>query len=394
MEALSKASQAGAALRRPLVSIGLVLTLALLVILGADAGAKVWLGERAEPTLKRPPNVVDLPQKVAALPNPKPGAQFLLIGNSHTYALPGRHAGEPLRPDFGGTLLDELAARLSPPDQQSGPTFYRLAHPNLLPFEALSRVTQMLLRGYRPGVVVWGITFRNLARDSALRDDIHALYKDEGFYRGLSEVLSESGVAAPPAVSAAVRAERRRALFEVESELEVSDADRWDEHLTKQLSTRLTLLGRSAELRARLLRRAAQGLGARVGERRDVAFSYDVLEADLALNLAMTRTLAHLLRSRGAHVIAYFAPERSDATPLVDPARRARVVPELSLELEALGITVLDARDVVPNEFWGWDGDNPDRSHFTEPGHRLLATFIVQSGERTHSWAPLGLAPR
>jgi hypothetical protein len=54
-----------------------------------------------------------------------------------------------------------------------------------------------------------------------------------------------------------------------------------------------------------------------------------------------------------------------------------------------LGVRTIDARGVVPNEFWGWVGDSPDRSHFTEPGHQRLADFVYGQLEAHNTWQAL-----
>ena len=57
---------------------------------------------------------------------------------------------------------------------------------------------------------------------------------------------------------------------------------------------------------------------------------------------------------------------------------------------KGLGIAVIDARGVVPNEFWGWVGESPDRSHFTEPGHQGLSQFLLDQAAKQPAWRELG----
>ena len=117
------------------------------------------------------------------------------------------------------------------------------------------------------------------------------------------------------------------------------------------------------------------------------AYDYDVVEADYRFNVNCLRALLRLLHSRGSQVVCYFAPERSDVPPLMDPAGEQKFNEQFEREAAELGVVVLDARHVVPNEYWGWEYDSPDRSHFTEPGHQRLAKFLADEIEPAPSLA-------
>jgi hypothetical protein len=54
-----------------------------------------------------------------------------------------------------------------------------LAYPNFLPFEMLIRMGQFLEHGHRPKIVILGLTWRNLARDSNLRAQVAEAFRDE-----------------------------------------------------------------------------------------------------------------------------------------------------------------------------------------------------------------------
>ncbi len=161
----------------------------------------------------------------------------LLIGNSHTYALPGLSAGRPLRPDPGSTLVDRMAAHAP---AGAGAHFDRLAYPNFLPFEMLTRVGQLDLLGYRPRLVIIGVTWRNLARDSALRHQIQRVYREPARAQALRALLASREVAAAPGVLAAVDEELRAAADEAERERTRSLADRFDERASRWVGERVT----------------------------------------------------------------------------------------------------------------------------------------------------------
>ena len=76
----------------------------------------------------------------------------------------------------------------------------------------------------------------------------------------------------------------------------------------------------------------------------------------------------------------------------MDPKRQNEFIAEFDDECRQDGITVLDARGLVPNEYWGWVGELPDRSHFTQPGHQRLADLLYGEAEKESAWKEL-LAP-
>ncbi len=148
------------------------------------------------------------------------------------------------------------------------------------------------------------------------------------------------------------------------------------------------MLGSSAALRARFNQLAAiplqEQLQAAIGQKH-AAYMYDVVDHDLDFNLKCLWALLRLFGQNGARVVCYLAPERTDVQPLMDPVREEKAIPELIRQAERLGAIVLDARHVVPNEFWGFNGNVPDDSHFTEPGHERLAAFLVQEMDKRDS---------
>jgi hypothetical protein len=345
-------------------------------------GAEVLLRQGREApsdgsTPTRAANVWDLPQEAAATPPPPPGRDVLLVGNSHTYALPGLSKGQGLRPDSGATLIDELARRggalLGAPEAV---TFERLAYPNFLPLEMLVRQAQLRAAGYRPEVVVVGITWRNVVRGSSLRPAVRQVLEDPAVRRELEAALASLEADSP--VWEAYRRELRRVETELEARRVQSHADAVDDRLTGWLEERSVLVGESAALRASLYRRFQAGVLSVLVD--DATVTYAVVEDDLALNRAVLEMLLRQFHEDGARLLVYFAPERSDLPPLIeDPSRRREVTEAIAAWTRELDGVVLDARDVVPDRYWGWAGDTPDRSHFTEPGHQRLAATLVET---------------
>lgn len=369
---------------------GLVLCLALANLLAAH-----WTNTEnadtgpATPGFERREEVRELPREPADLPAPDPRPALLLMGNSHTYALPGLEKGQPLRPDAGATLIDELAAGVEALEPETDAVFYRLAYPNFLPFEMLTRYAQLSLAGYRPRIVVLGITWRNVARDRRLRYQIHTAFEDDAFARSFLARLEDPAVSADPRVLAAVEAEVRQVERDREIDRQQSSADRLDARLTEDLGRHVALLGQSAEVRSRVYRELAYAIDTWVVPEQTEGYSYDLIEDDLELNLACLRALLRWLAEDGARVLLYRAPERSDLAPLLDPRRQDEVLGELEAEARELGFLTTDAGRAVPDEYWGWERDTPDRSHFTEPGHRLLARQLLEAGAARNLWSTL-----
>ncbi len=375
------------------IRLSLIVAVAAATVAIANWRAKAYLAsnESNEPPLMRSDRIQFLPRDPASLPAPLPAPQLLLVGNSHTYTLPGLHRGEGLR--IGASvsrriLLDELADRLQRRYPTPNGSYTMLSYPNFLPYEMLTRVAQLYQHGYKPNLTVIGITWRNIARDSQLRDSIRQVYREPRFADKLSAMMNEPAVHARDPVLKAIAADARRIESDVERDRTRSDADKLDARITDWVKDRLTLLGRSDDIRARLQLDVVDPLQNAVVDRVHRAYDYDAIQDDYRFNMDCLRTLLRLLRSRGSQVICYLAPERSDVPPLLDPAGERKFNELLKHEAEAIGVVVVDARQVVPNEYWGWEYASPDRSHFTEPGHQRLAQFLFDEINERHLWPP------
>jgi hypothetical protein len=312
-----------------------------------------------------------------------------IVGNSQTYALPGLKQGDPLREDERGILVDELSAQFARSHPRLNADFFLLSYPNFLPFEMLTRVGQMLYEDYRPRIVILTVTWRNIARDSQLRHQIYTTYRDAGFVDAFERMLEDPRVNAAPHVLEAVRSQQRRVEHDEELERLKSDSDRIDEVLTAWASGQLTLMGKSAELRAELFRTMTERVQDMWNDRTTVDYTYDLVQHDYEFNLECLRAMLRLLTARGATVVCYYAPERSDLPLLMDPDQQNAFVEAFNREAAELGVAVFDARSIVPNQYWGWVGESPDRSHFTEPGHQRLAEFLLRQLEAQSLWQEL-----
>ena len=252
--------------RAGIIRLVAVATAAVVTVTVANWRAAVYLApsdERNEPLLNRPDRIQFLAHDPTNLAPPLPPPQLLLIGNSHTYTLPGLNRGQGLRIGAMASrriLLDELMGRIEQAHPKPFGSYYLLAYPNFLPYEMLTRVAQLYQYGYRPDLVIVGITWRNVARDSQLRTAIRDIYRkpdnaqrksDDApqgpeFADAFLTMLNSAAIDAAPAVINAVAADMRWAETEDEQDRTKSDADKLDKRLTQSIGRRLTLLGDSA----------------------------------------------------------------------------------------------------------------------------------------------------
>ncbi|MCK6548436.1 SGNH/GDSL hydrolase family protein [Myxococcota bacterium] len=367
-----------------------------LLISAAFVALTLFAGERAAQrlvqdsiTVARPPNL-RAPNvhvlKDGARPDAKPERPaVILVGNSHTYALPSLVKGHALLLDPGVTLIDQLERHVAATGTTAA-DYYRLSYPNFLPLEMLLRTSELLANGLTPRVLVLGLTYRNIVRDSEPRHSIRATLRDATFRAALTAMLREAS--AEPSVLAAIQREQERVDRDAREAQMRSAADRLDEALVDRLEEELTLVGKSNDMRALIYRALTVDIQQSFTNAQQT-YLYDVVENDYALNVACLGAYLRLLRARGVSVLVYLAPERSDLPPLVDPAGQEKFNAALRAMLSELGYPLVDARGVVPNEHWGWMLDSPDRSHFTEKGHELLGQFLAEEGAKAGVWAPL-----
>lgn len=364
-----------------MAGLRLTVVVAGLVLAGLEGLASRVHGANQDadtsPPSIRAPNVFVFPKQVDTQPSQIPAAaraSVWVVGNSHTYALPSLSKGGDLRPDPGSTLVDEVARAVQSATNTKDLAFYRLSYPNFVAVEMLTRISQLLDAGHRPRLVILGIAWSNLARGSSVRASIRKLYQDQAFTDRRLQELTQLGVDAR--VLDAIRAHRRREEREEQEQRMLSAADRVDEVLNRHAGDYVALLGQSSAIRARLYRDFAYFIDSLIHSS-GAGESNDIVTEDLALNLQAIDAIAAILTAHGARLAVYQNPERADLPPLVDVTERDGSMRWLRTKLESRGALLLDASRVVPDEMFGWEHDTPDRSHFTEPGHRLLADFLV-----------------
>jgi hypothetical protein len=227
-----------------------------------------------------------------------------------------------------------------------------------------------------PKAAIVGLIWDSLASDYYFRASCKQLLEDADFSTELLldvEKLGGGGVLAN-----ALAAQIRAAASDHDQKKSLPIGERLDSAVTEWVAPRVPLLANlslQAALRhdtfERLMRFLSHGGATNVRE---------VTRAKLDFNLQAMLLMADYLRSKGITLLTYRVPERTDVLGVTSRTEEEAVMGALSRDLEARGAVVLDLRHVVPNEFWGWAGDSPDRAHFMPPGHRLLAEALLREG--------------
>lgn len=338
----------------------------------------------------RAPNVDEFSKSPEIAPAHTGAAEVWLLGNSHTYALPGRRRGDPLLDDPGVTLIDRVAAEtaaVTPAGRDA--RYLRLSYPNFLPVEMLIRVAHALEHGPAPRVVIVGVSYRNVAKDTAVREEIRSTLRDAVFARRMRSILVQPSVGASPALLALIDSETLRAQHQSEADGARAHADAWDEDIMEFLRLHLRLVGRNTQLRGYVRRRISYAIDSLAEQTGNTVRREPIVEADRAVNLSALHALVRILRARGTEVLAYGVPQRTDAEPIVDTSEEAATFERLRADFEEVGGHYVDMSGVVPNRYWGWEGDTVDRSHFAQEGHALLGRALVREAMRLDMWSAL-----
>lgn len=367
----------------------------MLAFLGAELLARsvtdpVTASERPR---SRAANVDEFSKSPEIVPAHTGAPEVWLMGNSHTYALPGRHRGDPLLDDPGVTLIDRIAAETATATPNGARARYlRLSYPNFLPVEMLIRVAHALEHGPAPKVLIVGVSYRNVAKDTAVREEIRSTLRDPGFVSRLHALLAREEVGALPGLLALVDSEAARARHQADADGARAHADAWDEDIMEFLRLHLRLVGRSTQLRGYVRRRISYAIDSLAEHTGNTVQREPIVEADRTLNLNALHALVRLLRARGTEVLAYGVPQRTDAEPIVDTSEEDATFERLSDDFAQVGGHYVDMSGVVPNRFWGWEGDTVDRSHFAQEGHALLGRALVREATRLDLWRSLAAA--
>lgn len=357
------------------------------VLLGCELIARAYtqpIGVSGRPP-GRADNVEEFSRHPSIAPRRTGDPELWLLGNSHTYSLPGRHRGDPLLEDPGVTLIDQIATRTEQTLPRGSKAFFlRLSYPNFLPVEMLLRLAYALEHGPAPRVVVIGLSYRNIALDNSIREDIRSALREGEFAASARRTLARADLGASPALRALIHAEITRASHQADADGARAHADTWDERLMDFLGQHIRLIGRNTQLRGYMLRRFSYAVDSLMTHADAEVRRVPPVVSERAINLSALHVLVRLLRERGTEVLAYGVPQRSDAPPIVDTAEEASTFAGIERDFNEVGAHYIDLSHVVPNQHWGWEADTVDRSHFAQPGHALLGAAIVREAVRLH----------
>lgn len=347
---------------RALMVMGLA---AFVMVIAAEAVAR---GVTAPPA-GRAPSVQRLPDEPLSAPKPPASPQVLVMGSSQLYMEPGVQRGDALRTDANLTTVDYLARATG-----LEASTYVYGYPRLLPFEMIITTKHLLDAGYVPAAAILSITWPTVAHDRELRPPFKDVLREPNFPANLRAELVAAG--ARPETLAVMEEEIARAAEAARRDALSSHANGVDRWMLRTARNHTALFGRSGELRERVAKSLVDPVVIRLARSPPLA-SDPVDDANLAINVAVTRDLVAMLRRRGTRVFVYRAPEREETVPITVDDRRDEVLGKLATELALLDVVVVDARTVVPAKYWGFTSQYLDRSHFVSEGHRILAEFVV-----------------
>ena len=367
--------------------VGLVAAVMLI-----ERASSHWMAEAAQPIETHSTRQVLLDSAPKDFPRPEPGTPSLwIVGNSHVFGLPGIKKGDPLRLEVNGALVDELSSRIDDHRQSHDVLYYRLAYPNYLPFEMLISIARLRQLDHHPRVVVLGLSWTNLARSRDPRTTMRDALRDRQFAAYFAKLLRDPNLSISPQVHEEFEENCRQIEADERQQQTLSHADKLETVATHWLGERITLIGKSEDLRARLYRSTVMPVqDALAGE----TLQYGVVESDLRFNVSCLVSVFRLLSEMKASVMIYVAPARSDLPAYITPERERQVLEQIEAEAEKQGFVWVDASNVVPNEYWGWSDNVQDRAHFVEPGHQRLAQFLFEAGAKRGLWEKLSTPQR
>ena len=207
--------------RGPQIRLCLAISAAIAVIVVAERQASTMLAQPSCAALDRPEAVQFFHRTPSAFPPIRKTPTLLLVGNSHTYALPGLHRGDSFLRDRSWAsrpvLIDDISAELGCRQPDSTTTCYALAYPNFLPYEMLTTawLTPITMGSVRMSSCS-GLTWRNIARDSQLCPEAAHHKEEPDFAAAFAKMLTKPGVDADKQVLDAIAADVRWGAAEIE----------------------------------------------------------------------------------------------------------------------------------------------------------------------------------
>ena len=315
-------------------------------------------------------NVFRMSGEALTRPVPVRGRPTVLVmGSSQLYCVPADRRGEVGLEDSAGSTVDALASTWG--DERV--VWERYALPILLPSEIIALAGRRVTNGDPPALVIVEINWDAIAHYRHFR--MGDLIADPSFEAALLARLRRSGAHSSIIESLHNYAEDARRAPHSSPRV----VDRGEQIVAEFVRTHgLSILG-NLQIQEGLQRGLFEPIFALLG-RGSRLTAYELVPQNLEFNLQALRALARLLQAEHIPLLAYRVPERTSLPPPTERDGAPEALANLTRDLEKSGAVVLDLHAIMPERFWGWRGQVPDRYHFSVPGHARLAEALVAQG--------------
>jgi hypothetical protein len=324
------------------------------------------------------------PRDPLAYKKKSPGERlFLMASDSHLACFPGHARGAvvscagpsdvtPADVDEEATVVGRFEAQAKEINGMGDWTFARIAFPSARPAELMIIISKMIYEGRRPDFVALGLRWGICTLSPPIRPEYLAMVGDGKFAAWLRAALLDAG-----ADSNIIKG------FIPASFQELRPIDRLEKKVAKWAGTE----SREQAYLRQLYRNADQGIY------RSAGFTpYDPSGAACEVQLRYIEVMLRAIHKQGIPQVCYLPPEQLQRAPEYQTMMRwvGPLVGRVRAAAEAGNCPLIDARDAVSEQHFGWQFMFKDPLHMDPGGHALLASFLYDEGQRRQLWAPLG----
>lgn len=309
----------------------------------------------------------------------------LLLGSSQSGSVTSLSQGGQVTWDLGGTTIDELALLSNHPKA----CFVRIVMGAILPAEMAVFAGTQVEAVAPPKLVIMELHWESLAHDITFREAPRRLLANRSFRTRFLDDMRASG--APSSVVSAFERWGHDADAETAAENARPVGLRLDDLIFPVLRKRVpwfanldTQVSVQRFLVLPLLGMLTHG---------HTSNQHEIVAPHLAFNLDAVRAVASYLKLKHVPLLVFRGPRRHHILPMTDLTGEAATMASLERELQSLGAFVLDLSDAVPDEMFGWAGENADRMHFSLPAHHIVADTLIREGRALGAFAALDSTP-
>lgn len=322
------------------------------------------------------------PRKPDSYKKKAPGEHlFLAASDSHLACFPGQSRGAvvscagpsdvtPADVDEEATVVGRFEAQAKELNAEMADwTFARIAFPSARPAELMIIISKMIYEGRRPDFVALGLRWGICTLSPPIRPEYLAMVEG-GFAKWFRQTLVDAG-----ADASTIRA------FVPGVTQELRPIDRLEKQVAKFAGTE----SREQAYLRQLYRNADQGIY------RSAGFTpYDPSGAACEVQLKYTEVMLRALQKLGIKDVCYLPPEQLKRAPEYATMQRwvEPLVAKVRAAAEAGKCPLIDARNAVSEEHFGWQFMFKDPLHMDPAGHAVLARFLYGEGERRQLWQP------